>query len=114
LLANYDTEGILTYLHTSRNGKMMFAGTAKGFLQVIKFPFPEEHADNENCKTESQEHRAHSRPITRIRSSIDDRYLFTCSEDGCVFVFRTSEKGKDSEESGFVFAEEVISSEDSS
>jgi len=37
---------------------------------------------------------AHSAPCTRIRLTFDDNYLFSCSEDGCLFIFDVRKKDR--------------------
>merc|ERR1712232_91063 len=36
----------------------------------------------------------HSAPATRIRITYDDYYLFTCSEDGCLYIFDIRKKDR--------------------
>ena len=35
---------------------------------------------------------AHSAAITRLRITADDSYLFSCGEDGCIFMFELKKK----------------------
>jgi WD40 repeat protein len=64
---------------------------------------------NEQC--EYQEHQGHSGPITKLRVSYDDQFLFSTSEDGCLYIFKVSDKEgrglkRDRE---IVYADEVCS-----
>lgn len=40
------------------------------------------------------EFTCHSAPVTRIRLTFDDYFLFTCSEDGCLFIFDVRKKDR--------------------
>jgi cilia- and flagella-associated protein 57 len=51
----------------------------------MKFPLSNEPG-------EYQEHQGHSGPITKLRVSYDDSYLFSTSEDGCLYTFKISDK----------------------
>lgn len=98
----FDGNIIATQIVISHSGKMMFIGTSSGCIRSVKIPFTAE-IDN------FQEHFAHSSPITKLRMSYDDQFLFSASEDGCVYSYRVSEK----EERGLkrerilLFADEV-------
>ncbi|KAJ3192775.1 Cilia- and flagella-associated protein 57 [Irineochytrium annulatum] len=76
---------VLTQVVTSKSGKMMFAGTASGQIRSLKYPLTGEADDY-------QEHQAHSGPITKLRISYDDQFLFSVSDDGCIYVYRVSDK----------------------
>ncbi len=56
-----------------------------------------------------QEHEAHSGPITKFRISYDDQYLFSTSDDGCVYVFKVADKDEHTikRDKGVVFSDEV-------
>lgn len=56
---------------------MLIASTAGGGLRAYKYPLTGEFT----------ELRCHAAPIAAVRAFFDDTLLFTCSEDGCVFVF---------------------------
>ena len=60
----------------SRSGRMLFAGTSSGTLRAMKFPL--------TVPGEWQEHQ--------VRMSYDDQYLFTVSEDACLFIFKAVDK----------------------
>lgn len=81
---------------------MMFAGTHDGAIRSIKFPLGD--AD------EYQEHRAHSSAVTKLRVSHDDQYLFSCAEDGCLYVFRIVDKEERAvrREKTLVFTDEIL------
>lgn len=75
---------VFSQIVLSYSGHMMFVGTQTGAIRAIKFPL----GDSDDY----QEHRAHSAPVTKLCVSHDDSHLFSCSEDGCVYVFRISDK----------------------
>ncbi|KAJ3033909.1 Cilia- and flagella-associated protein 57 [Rhizophlyctis rosea] len=94
---------ILTQIVLSNSGRMMFAGTSTGAIRSIKFPLSSDPNDY-------QTHAAHSEAVTKLRVSNDDQYLFSAGEDGCLYVFRISDKeerGKKKERST-VFADEIL------
>ncbi len=63
-------------------------GTSTGSIKSFKYPL------SDVC--DFQEHEAHSGAITKLRISYDDQYLFSVSEDGCVYVFRIADKDEHS------------------
>lgn len=75
---------VLTQCVMSRSGRMLFAGTSSGTLRAMKFPL--------TVPGEWQEHQVHSGAITKMRMSYDDQYLFTVSEDACLFIFKAVDK----------------------
>ena len=98
----FEASEVATQIIISHSGKMLFVGMASGCIRSIKFPFTNE-ADN------FQEHSAHSAAITKLRISNDDQYLFSVSEDGCVYTFKVSEKEDRGlkKERSLLFADEV-------
>jgi hypothetical protein len=67
----------------------VLVGTISGGIRSMRFPLGGE-------TDEFQEHQCHIGPVTKLRISYDDQYLFSVSEDGCLYVYKISEK----EESG--------------
>jgi WD40 repeat protein len=96
------TENVLTQIIMSHSGKMMFVGTANGTVQAIKYPFGEDAGVH-------QEHQAHSAAVTRLRVSCDDQFLLSAGEDGCLYVFKISDReGRNAKrEREAVYADEV-------
>lgn len=41
---------------------------------------------------EYREHKAHSKAVTSLQISCDDKYLFSSGEDGNIFIFQINEK----------------------
>lgn len=76
-------------------------GTSTGAIRAIKFPLTD--------VSDFQEHEAHSGPVTKLRISYDDQYLFSSSEDGCVYVFRIADKDEHTikRDKGIIFSDEV-------
>ncbi|KAH6580918.1 hypothetical protein BASA60_002664 [Batrachochytrium salamandrivorans] len=79
----------LSELLISRSGQMMFAATMRGNIRAIKFPFGQ---DSTLSGPDTFDYAFHSQPITHLRISFDDQYLFSCGEDGCVWIFRIDYK----------------------
>ncbi|KAJ3157757.1 Cilia- and flagella-associated protein 57 [Geranomyces variabilis] len=82
----FSTKVPLTSIAVSRSGKMAFATTVKQTLRALRYPFPQD------TPYEYTEYSYHSAPITRLRMGYDDQHVFTCGEDGCLWVFRLNEK----------------------
>lgn len=99
----FDAGCIVTQVAISNSGKMMFVGCITGSVRSLRFPFGDQN--------DFQEHYAHSKAITKMRISYDDQYLFTCSEDGCLFVFKIADKDElrgMKKEKTTVFADEIL------
>jgi hypothetical protein len=96
-------ENILTQVLLSHSGKLMFVGTSSGSIMAMKFPFGVDAGI-------STEHQAHSSQITRLRISCDDQFLFSASDDGCLFIFRISDReGRNTKrEREAVYADEIL------
>jgi WD40 repeat protein len=93
----YDTEGsgsvskelesnaTLGQICLSNSGRTLFAGVTDngvpGSLRVYSYPITGHFV----------EYVAHSGPITRVRISQDDKWLFTVGEDGTIGVFNVAE-----------------------
>jgi len=73
-----------TQIVISHGGRMLFTGNSNGMLRCIKFPL--------TVPGEWQEYQAHSGPISRMKISYDDQYLFTCSNDGSLMVWKITDK----------------------
>eukprot|EP00743_Colponemidia_sp_Colp-15_P006147 GILK01006607.1.p1 GENE.GILK01006607.1~~GILK01006607.1.p1 ORF type:complete len:1413 (-),score=360.36 GILK01006607.1:147-4334(-) len=63
------------YFHRDQ---IVFAATHAGSLRLYPSPLLSSTCD---------EYNIHSGAVTKIRLSVDGRYLFTCGEDGCIFIF---------------------------
>ncbi|KAJ3116017.1 Cilia- and flagella-associated protein 57 [Nowakowskiella sp. JEL0407] len=84
-----------TQVVISHSGRMMFVGTSSGHVRAIRYPFSatlNNNASNANGENEYQQHVAHSSPVTKMRISYDDSYLFTVSEDGSLISFKISDR----------------------
>mmetsp|Transcript_2588 Transcript_2588/g.4777 ORF Transcript_2588/g.4777 Transcript_2588/m.4777 type:complete len:1201 (+) Transcript_2588:52-3654(+) len=72
----------------SNSAKSLFAAVAEpdapAPLRCYKFPLDGYY----------NEFSCHSAPATRIRITFDDYYLFSCGEDGCLFVFDVKKKDR--------------------
>ncbi|KAH9271594.1 hypothetical protein BASA83_006204 [Batrachochytrium salamandrivorans] len=99
----FESNTVLTQIAISNSGRMMFVGTTTGAIRAMRFPFGDQF--------DYQEHQAHSAPITKLRVSYDDQFLFSTSEDGCVYMFRIADKD---ERGGLrrdpvtIFADEIL------
>ncbi|KAJ3295034.1 Cilia- and flagella-associated protein 57 [Borealophlyctis nickersoniae] len=90
----------------SRSSKMFFAVTARPSIRALRFPFPQD-----NPASDHTELACHSGAITRIRMSYDDQYLFTCGEDGCLWVYKVMEKearGGKGREKDVTYSDEIL------
>lgn len=80
----FEANILMTQVALSNSGRMLFVGTHSGTIRALRYPFAEQH--------DFQEHQAHSGAVTKLRVSHDDQYLFSASEDGCLYMFRLMDK----------------------
>jgi WD40 repeat protein len=82
--------------------RMMFASTESGLIRSFGFPLSGEWADVP----------CHSAPVTRLRISQNDAYLFSAGDDGCLAIFdireREASKARRKPELAVPWAEEVL------
>ncbi|KAJ3044625.1 Cilia- and flagella-associated protein 57 [Rhizophlyctis rosea] len=106
IVREIDSDAVLTQVVLSHSGRMMFVGTTIGTIRSIKFPL----SPDSDRKGEYQEHQAHAGPVTKLRISYDDQYLFSSSEDGTLYVFKISDKeGRGlKREREIVYADEIL------
>lgn len=98
----FEGNQIMTQIALSNSGRMLFVGTQSGTIRALRYPFGDHH--------DYQEHQAHSGPVTKLRISYDDQYLFSTGDDGCLYMFRLTDKedrAKKGERSN-IFADEVL------
>ena len=97
-----ESNSILTQVALSHSGKMMFVGTTSGSIRAMKFPLSD--------VSDFQEHEAHSSAVTKFRVSFDDQYLFSCSEDGSVYVYKIADKEDHAlkRDKSLVFSDEIL------
>jgi len=85
---HWNAETTLGQIVLSNSAKTLFAGVAEqdqpAGVRCYKFPIDGYY----------NEFPCHALPITRIRITFDDYYLFTCSEDGCLFIFDVRKKDR--------------------
>ncbi|KAJ3066607.1 Cilia- and flagella-associated protein 57 [Podochytrium sp. JEL0797] len=77
-----------TSILTSRSGKHIFMATAKGSVRSLKSLIETVPGATNDFVDLS----CHSSAISRMRISFDDSYLFTCGDDGCLWVYKVQEK----------------------
>ncbi|KAM8930502.1 cilia- and flagella-associated protein 57 [Pelodytes ibericus] len=91
-----------TTVAVSHSGRMLFTGTSGGTIRSMKYPLP--------LHKEFNEYQGHVGPVTRLIVTYDDQYLLSISEDGCLMLWKISDKEgrglKRDKEVGF--AEEVL------
>ncbi|XP_063283718.1 cilia- and flagella-associated protein 57-like [Pelobates fuscus] len=91
-----------TAVAISHSGQMLFTGTTTGTIRSMKYPVTQ-------CK-EYNEYQGHAGPVTRLAVTCDDQYLLSISEDGCLMLWKISDKEgrglkRDKE---LAYAEEVL------
>ncbi|KAG8548991.1 hypothetical protein GDO81_023249, partial [Engystomops pustulosus] len=91
-----------TAVAISHSGRMVFTGTSTGTVRSMKYPLP--------LHREYNEYQAHAGPVTRLVVTYDDQNLLSISEDGCLMVWKISDKEsrglkRDKE---LTYAEEVL------
>ena len=94
---------ILSQVCISHSGRMMFVGTSTGTIRSVKFPLT-------NDSNDFQEHQAHCAPVSRLRVSFDDQFLFSTSDDGSLYVFKITDKENRTvkREREIVYADEIL------
>lgn len=85
-----ESNSTIAQLALSHGGKMFFAGMENGRIRAFKFPIS--GSGDEKVGGEFLEHVAHDKPINSLRLSYDDQFLFSCSEDGCIYIYKVTEK----------------------
>jgi len=102
ILRTVDTDVVMVQIEMSHSGRMMFTGAQNGSLRAVKFPLTE--------GGDYTEHIAHSSAITKMRITYDDAYLVTVSSDGCVLMWKITDKegrgAKHDKES--IYAQEIL------
>ena len=95
------THACAAQIALSHSGRMLFAGTDAGTIRSYKFPLTGDYA----------EIQIHSGPVTRLRVTHDDAYLFSVSEDSTVFICDVRDKegrGAKRDKEIVAFAEEIL------
>lgn len=102
VVKEFEANHVMTQIALSHTGRMLFAGTQVGCIRALRFPFGDQY--------EFQEHQAHSKMISRLKISYDDQYLFSSGDDGCLFVFKLTdrEEKKSIQDKGIAFANEIL------
>ncbi|KAJ3214944.1 Cilia- and flagella-associated protein 57 [Dinochytrium kinnereticum] len=98
-------KGSYSHILMSRSGKLLIAATTKGSVRAFKYPFGPDIST-----LDSFELHCHSAPITRMRISYDDSHLFTCGEDGCLWIYKVLDKEQRGlkREKEWVFSDEIL------
>eukprot|EP00967_Tisochrysis_lutea_P077403 scaffold105095_cov27-Tisochrysis_lutea.AAC.1 len=98
---DFPTGTVITQIVLANSGRMLFAGTDMGTIRSYKFPLTGEYS----------EVQVHSAPVTRMRVSPDDAFLFSAAEDASLFVFDVREKearGAKRDKEAITYAEEIL------
>lgn len=110
------TDVALGQLTLASSGRMLFASTVDpnkpGRVRSYKCP-PASGNSSAIGGDELIEYPCHGGPITRMRLSHDNQFLFTTSVDGSLMIFETKEakapaRGARERESAITFAEEIL------
>lgn len=82
--------------------RMLFSGTSNGVIRSFAFPLTGVVKD----------YQCHHKPVSRMRITHDDAFLFSVSEDGCLAIFNIKEKDgrvpKNERPDRVPFSEEVL------
>eukprot|EP00929_Paragymnodinium_shiwhaense_P023265 TRINITY_DN1460_c0_g1_i1.p1 TRINITY_DN1460_c0_g1~~TRINITY_DN1460_c0_g1_i1.p1 ORF type:complete len:1300 (+),score=429.10 TRINITY_DN1460_c0_g1_i1:78-3977(+) len=104
-LTNYlESNAALGQLALASGARALFAGVAEpevpGPLRCYNFPLDGDYA----------EYQAHSAPVSRIRITYDDLYLFSAGDDGCLCIFDVKKKVslKRDKDGALGFADEIL------
>ena len=102
-MKEYNTKSHFTRALICRSGRLFISYGTNGSVKVSKFPFLTESAASNmavplqistvvNILEQATEIRCHNAPVTKVCFSYDENYMFTCGEDGCIWVYKTFEK----------------------
>eukprot|EP00397_Hematodinium_sp_SG-2012_P003973 GEMP01003983.1.p1 GENE.GEMP01003983.1~~GEMP01003983.1.p1 ORF type:complete len:1382 (+),score=370.47 GEMP01003983.1:167-4312(+) len=103
----FEANIVLGQLALSNSAKTLFCSTADndmpGAVRCYRFPLDGEFI----------EYQCHALPATRIRVTTDDTYLFSCSEDGSLYIFDIRKKDRaqgrrGEKESALGYADEIL------
>jgi WD40 repeat protein len=104
-LTNYlESNATLGQLALANSAKVLFAGVTEdevpGPLRCYNFPLDGEYVE---CQ-------AHSAPVSRIRITCDDQYLFSTGDDGCLYIFDVKKKApsRRDKDGALGFADEIL------
>mmetsp|Transcript_9007 Transcript_9007/g.25093 ORF Transcript_9007/g.25093 Transcript_9007/m.25093 type:complete len:1245 (-) Transcript_9007:111-3845(-) len=105
-LNNYlESNVVLGQLALATSARALFAGVAEpdlpGPLRCYSFPLEGDYA----------EYQAHSAPVSRIRITHDDQYVFSSGDDGCLCIFdvrRKAPSSKRDKDGALGFADEIL------
>merc|ERR1719193_265394 len=95
---------VLGQIALASQARAMFAGVAEpdlpGPLRCYAFPPEQDYV----------EYQAHSAPISRIRITFDEQYVFSTGDDGCLVIFDVKKKvpSKRDKEAALGFADEIL------
>ena len=98
---DFDTGCQVNQIVLSHSGRMLFAGTELGTIRSYKFPLTGDCA----------EIQVHSGPVTRLRITYDDAFLFSVSDDATVYIHDIRDKegrGAKRDKEMTAFAEEIL------
>ncbi|XP_048352772.1 cilia- and flagella-associated protein 57 isoform X2 [Sphaerodactylus townsendi] len=73
-----------TCIVVAHSGRMVFTGTSSGAIRSMKYPLP--------LHKEFNEYPAHHGPVTKMSITVDDQFLLTSAEDGCLVVWKIYDK----------------------
>ncbi|CAK0790838.1 unnamed protein product, partial [Prorocentrum cordatum] len=101
-----ESQQTLGQIVLANSAKALFAAVAQPDQQApvrcYKFPLDGNYV----------EYACHSAQCNRIRITFDDYYLFTCSDDGCLFIFDVRKKdrvvSKREKDSALSWADEIL------
>ena len=109
------TDVALGQMTLASSGRMMFASTVDLNRpgRVRSYKCPPASGNSSAVGDELIKYPCHGGPITRMRLSHDNQYLFTTSVDGSLMIFETNEakapaRGARERESAITFAEEIL------
>lgn len=95
--------GSLSFIVTANTCDLLFGATKRGFVRTLTYPL----LGDSGGTNEFVDYGCHSAPVTRIRVSCDDQFLFSGGEDGLLWVFKIDDKLKRRREKDWIFSDDV-------
>ena len=97
----HQDETTLSQIVMSASGRLLVTATATGSIRALKYPL--------TMPWEGNSQAAHCGVVTKLCISPDDQHLFSVAEDGCLMVYKLSDKeGRGIKPKESAWADEIL------